>query len=184
MAHDEVKVPKWLIVVIVVILFFALIIYITSLGKVDIGAKGAFPDEFKENKEKAQNRHKKLVELIARQTEVKTKLERRFRNIYLWVRVLFVAAWASLMLLGFHMGYINNLEDTLNYSEATLLIAFGFNFLCFGSLTNLERTLQHVKTRIENWIYGKYITIQVNIDRNQLELIQLENVTQQSPPTT
>ncbi|KYG72822.1 hypothetical protein [Roseivirga echinicomitans] len=183
MAHDEVKVPKWLIVLIVVILFFALIVYITTLGKVDIGAKGGFPEEFKENKEKAQSRHKKLVDLIAKKIEVKTKLERRFRSIYLWVRVLFVAAWAGLMLLGFHMGYINNLEDTLNYSEATLLIAFGFNFLCFGSLTNLERTLQHVKTRLENWIYGKYITIQDDIDRNQLELFQLKIDTQQIPPT-
>tara|TARA_R110000868_G_scaffold305666_1_gene566709 strand:+ start:627 stop:1205 length:579 start_codon:yes stop_codon:yes gene_type:complete len=175
MSQGKVKVPFWLIVFIVVFLFIALIVYIGSFGNVDLGVEGSLPKEFKEDRNKAQERHNKLFQLIEKQIEVRTLLERRFKVIYFGVRTLFVLLWIGLLFGGYFLGYIKDLEDILNYSEAILLIAFVLNFLCFGSLTNLQLTLQHIKNRLENWVYGKHISIQDQINKNQLELFQLKD---------
>lgn len=80
--QDE-ELKFWIILIVAIILFIAIVIYVTSLGNVDIGVKGSFPAEFKEDRQKAFERHKRLKALVDKQIELKKKLDRRFRNIYL-----------------------------------------------------------------------------------------------------
>lgn len=155
MKNKEEKIPWWVYLIGALIVVVMIGAFIGSLGNVDLGKKGVLPDEFKADRKKAKLKHDAAEELLTNQEELKKRLDRRFRWIYLAVRVLFVGMWLSLLWLGCRLGYVSDLEDALNFSQASLLIVFTLSFLAFGSITNLNKTLDHIKMRLENWIYGK-----------------------------
>ena len=152
------------ILLIIIAIIVVIIVYVVSLGTVNSGFK-----EFKDNKEQAKIRHKKLVELIQKKEALKIKLDKKFKRIYFSVRVGLVLIWFTSLSIFYFLGFIKNIGDGLNYSEASILILIVFNFLTFGTLTNLENYLSLVKTKTENWIYGKYIDIDVEIESDKSE---------------
>lgn len=161
------KIPTWVIVIIVIIV---IVVFIASLGTLNAGTVGKFPEEFKDSKEEAKRKHKRLTDLIEKQVGLKAKLEKRFRRTYFFVRLSFILLWGAAIAGLYVLGLIKGIGDILNYSEASILLLIALNFLVFGRITNLENYVDLIKTRTENWVYGKYIKIDDNIEINKNEL--------------
>lgn len=158
-----------LLIILLVVLF--VIIYIVTFGNVNIEKSIQFPEEFKDTKEEAERKHKRLKLLINKQETLKKKLSKRFRIAYLAIRLLLVSIWGITLFLLYQFNVINGLSDVLDWSEALLLVIITLNFLTFGNLTNLESFVHTIKTKVENWIFGKYICIDDKIENNKNELI-------------
>ena len=62
----------------------------------------------------------------------------------------------------------------MNYSEAGILIWLVLNFLTFGTISNLQDFISLIRTQLENWIWGKYIHLDSQIENHRLELNKLE----------
>ena len=151
-----------------------IIIYIVTLGNVNIGNGIKFPSEFKDSKEEAERKHKRLKALVDKQEAIKRKLNKRFKLVYFFVRLVFIGLWAVLIILLSVFGVVTSLSDILDWSEALLLVLLVANFLTFGTLTNLENFIDILKNKIENWIYGKHVKIDEKIDINKQELMAIE----------
>lgn len=162
-------------IIVVVLIAIGLIIYVISLGNISINETNTkIPNEFKETLKRAKARHSKLKELISKQVAAEKRLNKWFKRIYLGVRVFFIVLWVLGIYYGYNYGLISDLEDALNYSEATLLIVFVLNFLCFGSLTNLKNMLESIRFRVENWFFRKYANLPSRIQVNKEELIRID----------
>lgn len=162
---------KTLIVILIIIL---IIVFVITLGKLDVGKTQLVPDEFKDDKEEAKRKHKRLSELLAKQEQLKIKLTKTFKRMYFAVRILFVLLWGGILFTLYKFGLINNLGDILNYSEAGILICLVLNFLTFGTISNLHNFVSLISTKLENWIWGNYIHLDNKIENNKTELIELE----------
>ena len=171
MSRNKSSIPTILIVIIVIII---LLLFVASLGTIDPGSISKIPDEYKDTKEEAKRRHKKLGELIEKQTALKIKLDKKFKRIYFFVRLGLVLLWFGILSIFYFFDQIKNVGDVLNFSQASILILLVLNFLTFGTITNLKNFIDIIKTETENWIYGKYITIEQRIEINKKELSVLE----------
>jgi hypothetical protein len=150
----------WIIVLIIVLF----LLYIASLGTISSNQIKKSPNAFRDKQEEAKRKHRKLVELIEKQKALQIKLEGKFKRIYSGVRIGLVLIWGGIMatLVGFRL--IENLSDFLNYTEVSVLVVLTFNFLTFGSLNNFRDYIDILKTRTENWVYGKYLDLEFKIE--------------------
>lgn len=161
---------------IIFVIVFIVIIYIATLGNVNIGDGIKFPSEFKDSKEDAERKHKRLEALVDKQEALKRRLNTRFKFVYFFVRLVFVGFWVGMIILLSVFGLVSTLSDILDWSEAFLLVLLIANFLTFGTLTNLENFIDILKNKIENWIYGKHVKIDGKIETNKNELKVIETV--------
>ena len=168
---DEISDNEVLIVIIIIVI---LLLYVISLGKID-GGLVSVPEEYKDSKDDAKRKHKRLTELLEKQQALKVKLEKKAKRAFLWVRIGLVLLWFSLMAALWYFNLITNLEDFLNYSEAGILLLITVNFLTFGTLTDLKEYINLLKTQTENWIFGKYVDIDERIESHEKELIKLND---------
>ena len=162
----------FLVLLLIVLL---IIIYIITFGKVNIGNNMSFPNEFKDTKEEAERKHKRLKSLVDKQETLKRKLNKRFKIAYFFVRLVFVGLWIGIIFVLWLFHVISSLSDILDWSEAILIFVVTINFLTFGNLKNIENYIHIIKTKIENWIYGKYIAIEKKIETNKSEIKEIEN---------
>jgi len=169
------KNDRFLTFLLVLFIIVLIIIFVASLGQVNISDTVSSPKEFKDTKEQAQRRHDKLKVLIEKQIALKEKLTKRFRRIYFAVRLSFIALWGGYIFVLIKLHWIQNLGDALNYSEAAILVCVALNFLTFGNLSNLNSFLGLIKLKLENWIWGKHINISESIEENKTELKMLKN---------
>lgn len=154
----------WVIVLIIVLI----VLYLVSLGTISSDQLRKTPKAFRDEQEEAKRKHKKLVELIEKQKDLKKRLARKFKRIYAGVRIGLVLIWGGIMSTFVAFGLIKNLSDFLNYSEVSVLVILTFNFLTFGSLKNFRDYIVILKTRTENWVYGKYIDIDLRIESAEM----------------
>jgi hypothetical protein len=160
-------------ILIVILIVILLVVFVLSFGNLD-GDEFNIPKEFKDDKASAKSRHKKLTALIDKQEQLKQKLDKKFKRIYFGVRIVLVLLWVGVMFSLYLFNLITNLEDFLNYSEISILIIVTFNFLTFGTITNVKNYISFLKTKTENWVYGKYINLEIKINENKTELKKLE----------
>jgi len=173
------ELPIW---VIGFFLLLILIIYVGTLGKIGPNNVVKFPDEYKDSTEEARRRHKRLKELLDKQQGLKAKLDKKFKWTYFFVRLFSVLSWFALMIVFVFLGLIHNLGDALNYSEGCILLLITINFVTFGSLTNLDKFSDSIKTKTENWVYGKYLSLDEKINLNKAEKTKLSMVLEKSDP--
>lgn len=159
---------------IIVIVIFILIIYLASLGLINPTEASKIPEEFKDTKEEAKRKHKRLSEHIKKHEALKIKLYKKFKWIYFFVRLGLLAIWFAMLSIFLFNGFINNLGDALSYSEASILILVALNFLTFGTITNLNNYIDLIKTKTENLVFGKYISIEVKVQLHKEQLALLE----------
>jgi hypothetical protein len=165
--NEESKEASMFLVAIVIILL--IVFYLASLGKLNPAGIGKLPDELKESIEKAKHRHKKIMAVLETQHALKTKLNKRFRTIYFFIRLGFVLLWAAFLVAFYFFGLVKNLGDGLNYSEALVLALIAVNFLTFGTISNLEKFIEVIKIKTENWIYGKHKNLNQKIEKYKIE---------------
>jgi ABC-type multidrug transport system fused ATPase/permease subunit len=158
-------------IIIAIIVFAFIVLYLISLGKIKDTTFRSRYDVLNESLEKANARHTKLQASIDKKVELKEKLKKRFRWIFFSVRILLVAFWAVALVGLYLFGIVVNIGDALNYSNAFILVLITLNFITFGSLTNLSSFINAIKTRVENWVYGKYVSIDeiIEVDKVKLE---------------
>ncbi len=158
---------------IVILFIIILLIFLATLGSVGSQSIPNLPEEFKDSREEAKRKHKRLSDHIEKQIALHAKLLKKFKNIYFFVRLGLVLIWISLLSVFYFLGFINSLGDAMNYSEASVLLIAVLNFLTFGSITNLKNYLDTIKIKTENWVYGKYADINYKIETNKKELDNL-----------
>jgi ABC-type multidrug transport system fused ATPase/permease subunit len=166
------KEKDYSLIIIAIIVFAFVVLYLLSLGKIKGTTSKSRYDELNESLEKANARHTKLQALIDKKVELKEKLKKRFRWIFFSVRILLVAFWAVALILLYLFGIVVNIGDALNYSNAFILVLITLNFITFGNLTNLSSFINAIKTRVENWVYGKYVSIDGIIEVDNLKLVE------------
>lgn len=165
------KIPNiWIVLVIILII----IIFILSFGRITSDEIKIIPDEYRDTKEEAKRKHNRLLAIIEKKEELKSRLAKKFKQVYFFVRIGLVTIWLLLLLPLYINGFIKNLNDLLSFSEACLLIIIIMNFITFGTITNLKNYLRVIKNKTENWIYGKYINIEADIDNHKIELSVLK----------
>lgn len=151
MENKKVKISDYNILVIILLVIILLVVFLFK----------------KEDKEKAINRHKRLTKLIEGKETLKKKLNKRFKIVYFGVRFVLISIWLALSYILYYYGYIKDVGDFLNYSEITILVIIGSNFMLFGSLSNINNYIDFIKIKTENLVYGKYINIDEEIDRHK-----------------
>jgi Na+/H+ antiporter NhaC len=157
--------------VIAIIIIVVIIIFIISLGSSDKSQSSTEDYESTEDKKrKAEDRHRKLVELIKKKKDLKLKLDKKFSRIYLTVRILIVIMITSYNLLLWKFRLINSIGDFVDYNEVVLL-AFGIVlFLVSREFKGVNEMISYFKNSIENIVYGKYVSIKTDIEKNESEL--------------
>ena len=172
--ENKSKIPVWGWVVIVGFIIVLIVVYVGSLGNINIG-NFSVPKEFKDSYEQAKRRHEKLKSLIEKKEALHKKLTRRFKLVYFAIRLGFVSLWAVYIFICYKVQWVNNLEDVLNFSEAAILIVLAVNFLTFGTLTSLDDFVDSIKMKLENWVFGKYVNIEDSIveDKEELQKVEL-----------
>lgn len=172
-------IPTWAIALIIVVVIVIIIIYVVSLGNVNAGKITRVPEEFKDSKEETKRKHDRLKAHIEKQEGLKIKLDKKFIRIYFSIRLVFVLLWFALIIVLWSVGLVNNIGDALNYSEALILLLITLNFLTFGTITKLESFIDLIKTRTENWVFGKYLNLEDKIEIFKVEIENLEMVIKQ-----
>jgi len=168
------KKSKYYYVIIAIVVIIVVIAFIVSLGKVSPGPLSIIPEEFKDTKEEAKRRHKRLTDLLEKQLLLKKKLDRIFKRTYFIVRFGLVAIWCGMITIFYFLGFIQNLGDALNFSQASILVLLALNFLTFGTITEFKNYINLIRTKTENAVYNKYLNLPVKIEANKNELVALE----------
>ncbi len=178
---EDDKLILWILVIILIILTY--IIYTASLGQIDI-TPHKDNEPLIDKKRLAEERHRKLLALIEQKKGLKLKLEKRFRYSYLAVRILFVLMYLGFNALLFFFFKITDLGTLLKWSEVLLIIIIIINFITFGTITNLKNVIAYFRNRIENWVYGKYVNIDEQIEKHlgETKTLQEEITPSINPP--
>ncbi|MFZ6009476.1 MAG: hypothetical protein ACOYXT_03940 [Bacteroidota bacterium] len=136
----------------------------------DLADKDELPKEFKDSKDQAFQRHEALKRELEQKVALKEKLARRFKSVYAVVRFVLVTMWLGPLYVLYRLGIVINVEDALNYSQASFFILLILNFITFGSLTNLNDFLGVIKLRVENWVWSKHLNLSDDILAKNQEL--------------
>jgi ABC-type multidrug transport system fused ATPase/permease subunit len=175
MANEGLKWYQWLGIILLVVM--VIIIFPLLFGQVSPKKWSDKYDELKESLQKAKHRNEKLRSLLEKKINLKQKLAHKFKWAYFFVRVILVILWLAVIFGLFKAGLIKDHWEALKYSELMVFIMILFHFITFGTLTNLTKFLDSIKTRLENWVYGKYVNIDDYIEADQKRLEEVENDT-------
>ena len=155
------------------ILLAAIFLYLVSFGYIDISGNDE-KESFSEKRRKALHRHGKLQQLISIREELKAKLDKKFKIYYFLARTGVVLLWlganATVYFL-FNKGF----NDLLTYNEIGLFAILIIIFLRFGNITNVQNIVNYFKTKIENRVYGKYVSLPEKIEEHKEEIKQIES---------
>ena len=173
MGSKKKKIADYYLVIAIVIIVI-LVLYVISFGKISTNNIGV-PKEYKDSKEEAKRKHKRIKGLLEKQIAHKNKLEKIAKRVFLGVRIGLVLLWIAIMSGFWYFNFITDLEDFLNYSEAGILLLVTINFLTFGTITDLKEYIDLLKTKTYNWVFGKYINIGEKIETNKNNLVKLDD---------
>jgi len=156
--------------IIILLLIVALIVYAVSFGKVDlITEKPGDKDSLSEKRRLAEIRHKKLQSLIKAKKNLKIKLDKRFKTIYLLVRIAFLCIYVGLNIALYFVLGMSDISVLFNWNQM-VLTAFGvLNLILIGTEIKLTAAIGYFKTLIENRVYAKYVNINQQINNHQSE---------------
>lgn len=165
----------WIILILVVVGF--VVYYVFHLG-----CKDLLPEEFKDSNEEALRRHEKLKNELAKKNALKQKIDVRFRHIYLATRVGIVTIF-SLVVYAVSSWYdFKSASEYLDLINGLLLVLFVINYVVFGTVANFRSFFSILRTKVENWVWSRYIQLPVEISELTFEvaLIESELVIQRS----
>ena len=162
---------EWIILIFILII--AIAIYLVSLGQIDISGDNE-KESFAEKRRKALHRHGKLQELISKKEELKAKLDKKFKIYYFLARAGVILLWLGANATVYFV-FDKEFSDLLTYNEVGILAILIIVFLRFGNITNIQNIVNYFKTKIENRVYGKYVSLPDKIEEHKEEVKQIEN---------
>lgn len=160
---------------IVLAIVIVIIIYVASLGQVEVTLEKSTKENDEENNSlsKLQLRHKKLKELIQRKEQLNIKLNKKFNRIYFGVRFVLASLFIGYNLILYFVFKITKLGDLLNWNQLVLIIMALFSFIAFGTLTNVKEFVQNIKMRLELRTYDKYRDITEQLENHKEEVTKI-----------
>jgi len=174
MKKPPIKNKYFILVAIIIVLISAVVMYAATLCKVDY-VTGYSIDSFKEQKRLAEIRHKKLSTLIAKKSEVKNRLDFRFKWAYHTLTFLGICIFFGSN-TAVYLYHDLDISTILTWNTAVWIPFSVVNAVYFGSRITLKSALQYFKTALENKVYTKYVNINDQIDAHEKELSELENI--------
>jgi len=159
-----------ILIIVFVVVFIILILF--SFGYFN---SSKFPTEFIDSNEEAKRKHKRLEALIEKQLATKTKIEKKFKFVFLWVRIGLILMWFGLLGILYYFNIVKNFSEALTYSQVSIIIILIFNFITFGTIGSLKNFVASIKIKTENMVYGKYINLDEKIEINKQELSKIES---------
>lgn len=155
-----------LYILLALVIVLIIIIWLITLGKVNFISTQTKKDEVDgllERRKQLSHRHRKLQVLINAKTQLKTKLEKKFRHFYFIIRLVLIFLWLSYNVTIITLKWATDLGTVLNWNEAVLLILLGLNFLMFGNIVGVKETIDTAKSYMENKVYRKHLNIEAQI---------------------
>lgn len=166
----------WFLIVIGVII--VILVYLFSFGYFNLSDESESDNKSIEEDidplVKLKTRHKKYVELAQKRRELREKLNKKFKRIYLAVRLGLCFLYIGLNLTLYFSFGVQNLGDILNWNELALLILAFISFATFGTLANLKEFIDGIKIKLENRIFGKHLNIDDKLHEDERGIILLE----------
>jgi len=153
---------------ILLICIFALLIAL-SFGKLDVMEELSDRESFEERRLRAEARNRRLKMLIEKKQAVKKKLIRKFKWIYFSLASTFILFIAVIQFILFLVHSNIIIWDTIFTS--------GFLFLYtiyFRKKFSLIELVKFCEIKIQNKVFGKYVTIDEQIEKHQEEVKDLE----------
>jgi hypothetical protein len=164
----------FLIWVLAIVLFIILlIIFIVTLGQVDILDKESALDNetFEEKKNKALAQRNILLKQIELKEGLKAQLDRNFKILYFVVRLILIGTYISYNYFILHLVLdANTVDEFVNYNEISLAIIFILSFLFTGTVADCKIAVSYIKIELENLIYNEYATDLNSLADDRLEL--------------
>jgi hypothetical protein len=163
----------WVGVVLLLLIIF--VVFLISLGRIEGKYHNPLPDEFKDSRKAAIKRHKALSHELSKNRALKKSLDKRFATAYFFSRFLIVLISVIIIFtLGIYMGK-DSLGGYLELYNTSILLVFVLNFLAFGTVANFRSFIKILRTRVENWIWSKYVDLPKEMKAIETEMISLEN---------
>jgi hypothetical protein len=163
----------WTYVFAFFVFLLIVVLFILTLGQLDTDEFVSKTD-FHDKRDEAKRKHKWYSEILKNQKKLKEELDRKFKIMYLSIRILLLLSWAALIGVTYFLGLAANFLELFGLASLPLWFISGANYLTNGTYMDLKDFIEITKVKTENWVYGKYIDLDEKIDRNEGELLQIE----------
>lgn len=161
------------LIVLGVGLVIALLVYLFTIGKVDILDNKKNGPSMAEKKKAAIHNYNRLIKIIAEKEALKKKLNKSFNKVYFIVRLVLALFYVGSNAVTYI--WIENLtiDDLINYNQIVLFSLLLLNFVANGSIANTTSIIRYFKRELEIRIYKQHININNEIDGHKKEVEEL-----------
>lgn len=165
----------WPLIIVLIILVLAFAFFILPTWKaLGISEELESTDSLAERQKKAALRTDKLKYLVQRKGIAKKNLLRKFIIVYSGIVISFIASVTALQLL---LNFILR-----PYTTTTVLVWDGVILSTLGILYtlitwkkfSLAEVVTYCGTKIKNWVYGKYVNVDEQIQQHEQEINELK----------
>ena len=164
---------RWIIIVLVAVI--AVLLYIGTFGTVDVTSDKKKLAKPKQTNQEIFKKHEKLLEtLIQKRQRIYKSRKRVYKSVYFIIRFLIIGVWIAGNLLLYYKLGVNELGTIIDYNNAFLIIIIALVFLFWGVLSSLKDWLHLFETRLELWIFQKYLNLPEKIEDNKSSLARLK----------
>lgn len=146
---------------LIVIAFFVLL-YLFSIGYFD-AKKVNLANEFQETKKSAKQKNRKLKVKLKAVKDYEIFLKTRYRRWKILFRTFLVLIWLAFATPLYFLDLIVSLTGLFTYLGVTSTIYFISIFVLATDKNHLFELVKIFEIRLQNWIYGNYITIEDDV---------------------
>lgn len=181
MTRKERNAITW--VIIGLVLIFAIVAYLISIGRINFisstNEKNGEEDEPKKSLSERigllSHRYDRVQKILTSKRDLKEKLDRVCKNIFLGVRLTLVFIVISIGVL-IHTLLNANFKDIVDYIQILGLLICFIGFVCFGNPINIISIWSYLTKKLTLYVYGRYINLDLEIKAhdNELEKIYIE----------
>ena len=146
---------------LIVIAFFVLL-YLLSIGYFD-AKKVNLANEFQEARRRAQQKNKELKVKLKATKDLEQYLRIRYRRWKILFRTFLVLLWLTFAIPFYFLGIIGSIVGLFTYLGITSTLYFISIFVSASDKNHLFKLVTMFEIRLQNWIYGNYITIEDDV---------------------
>lgn len=161
--------------IILVILLIVGLVYVVffTLGRKETIQKEK-PKEFKEDRDKARRRYQAFKQILSSKKRLAMDLDWQFNVIYFFARLGLLIVWGLPLLLLFILGVVATMSSLVIYLTLTSILFALLFFLIMGKPFDLSDFNEVLKIRIKNWVYGRYLHLEEDIEEIEKKAMDLK----------
>lgn len=139
-----------------------MLVYLFSVGYFD-AKKFNLANEFQEAKKRAKKKNKELKVKLKATKDLEQYLQTRYRRWKILFRTFLVLLWLAFAIPFYFLGIIGSIVGLFTYLGVTSTIYYISIFVSASDRNHLLEVIRTFEVRLQNWIYGNYITIQDDV---------------------